>query len=339
LSDAVQGTIVKANAIAGQPYQPYNAQRIAAPTSAMETGWQTALSGAGAYKPAFDTASGVLNSTVGQSALTTASPFLNQSAKTWDTAAANQYMSPYVDAVNNRVAELGARNLQEQLMPAINDDFVRAGQYGGSRQQEATGRALRDVSEGVLAQQSANLNSAYGQAQSAFQSDQSRLGNLGQVMGNLSSIDFNNNLGLSGALQKLGQGQQSAAILQGTTESTVGREQQAEQQKNLDLAYQDFQNQKNYPFDMVKFLSGIESGVPNVGGTTYTTNNAPLTNAYQPSGLAQIAGSLSLASALGSLFKKKGGMIKRDDAVLYGDILPPPPKPRKKASGGYVRNY
>lgn len=57
------------------------------------------------------------------------------------------YMNPYQDQVVNRIGELGARNLKENLLPNIQDQAIRAGTFGGSRSGEAIGRALRDTQE------------------------------------------------------------------------------------------------------------------------------------------------------------------------------------------------
>lgn len=118
---------------------------------------------------------------MGMSGLETAAPFLRQGSALGLNAAqssaplAMQYMNPYTDAVTNQIAQLGARNLSENLLPAVSDQFIRAGQFGGSRMGEFGQRALRDTQESILREQSQALQQGYGQALGASQTDLARM--------------------------------------------------------------------------------------------------------------------------------------------------------------------
>jgi hypothetical protein len=337
LSDSVQGTFAKANAVAGQPYQPYvdksghPLQRVAAPNDAMKSGWATTMAGADSYKPEYGMAAQSINGTMDDSALGVAKPYLDDAAKGWDSNAANQYMSPYIDSVVNRIGDLGNRNLTEKILPGINDDFIRAGQYGSTPMMETVGRGIRDTQESISAAQSNALNTGYTGAQSAFQADKSREAGIGQVAGNFSSADTTNQLATGAAQMKLGTANQTAAVTSGAAQEAVGNSQRAIDQQNLDVAHQDFMDAKNYPIDMLKLVSGVQNGAPNVGGTTYTTKTGPA-DVYQPSGLAQVAGAAALANGISNLKLKRGGRVKpsKDDPIiLEGEIAPPPMKKNK----------
>jgi hypothetical protein len=152
-SDMQQGIAVKGNAIAAQPYEPYGGPRLA--------GFNTDQNQAfGLTRSGLDTeASGIrtnMNNAqiAGQNANAygDADPWLQRGGQNSYDVVQN-YMNPYTDAVVDRIGDLGARNLNEKLMPAINSDFIRANQYGSTPMMAETGRALRDVSEGVLAEQ------------------------------------------------------------------------------------------------------------------------------------------------------------------------------------------
>jgi hypothetical protein len=145
------------------------------------------------------------------------------------------YMNPYQDQVVNRIGELGARNLKENLLPNIQDRAIQSGTFGGSRSGEAIGRALRDTQESTLAQQSAALQSGYTQAGSQLQADRARQlqaaqqqAGFGQQAAAMSAADFQRMLSASGQQAQIGQsmaglasadqqrllaaGQQSAAL-------------------------------------------------------------------------------------------------------------------------------
>jgi hypothetical protein len=192
---------------------------------------------------AFNVAAPQTYQAMGMSGLQTASPFLMQSSALGLGAAqssapmAQSYLNPYTDAVTSQIAQLGARNLQENLLPAISDQFVRAGQFGGSRMGEFGQRALRDTQESVLREQSQALQAGYGQALGAAQTDLSRQlqvagqqAGLGQTAGGLTQaqqqalMQGSQNLAgirsqdleriMQGAQQYAGLGQQVAGATQ-----------------------------------------------------------------------------------------------------------------------------
>jgi hypothetical protein len=211
------------------------------------------MSGYGAANPYFSQAMGInqvgaaapwLNSAGSVNALQTASPYLQQAASMRASQAASpyvnaasqtsasqvgQYMSPYLDQVMDRVGDMGARTLREKLMPAIGDTFTRAGQFGSARQQAATGDALRDVNESVIAQQAQLANQGYQQAQQAAGQDLARYGQLGQMMGQLGLGEQQNLANIGQTMGGLDQ--QRAALLASIGQSMGSLS--GQQQQNL----------------------------------------------------------------------------------------------------------
>jgi hypothetical protein len=243
-----------------------------------------------------------------------AQPFMNQAAQTFPGQVQN-YMNPFTDQVVDRIGDLGARNLSEKLMPAIGDQFIRAGQMGSSRHMGEVGKALRDTQESTLAAQSQALERGFGQAGQLFGQDASRmaglagqsgnlalgqqgaLGQLGQLAGNMQSVDAGNALRSGEAFSNLGRAEQASGLTGAAALDAVGQQQQRLGQANLDLAYQDFERQRDHPMNQLGMMSNVVRGVPySQSGTTSQTGFAP---AYQPSGLSQVAGALSMYNALG----------------------------------------
>jgi hypothetical protein len=127
------------------------------------------------------------------------------------------YMNPYQDQVVNRIGELAQRNLRENIMPEIQDRAIAAGQFGGSRQGEAIGRALRDTQESTLAQQTQALQQGYGQAAQLQSADRARQlqaaqqqAGFGAQASQLSSADMQRLL--AGAQQQAALGQATAGL-------------------------------------------------------------------------------------------------------------------------------
>lgn len=129
-----------------------------------------------------------ISQAIGASPLMAAQPYLAGAAQTFP-GAVQQYMSPYVQNVVKGIADVGERQLREKLLPAVGEEFIKAGQFGpgpgSSRMGEFGARALRDVNEAILAEQSKALQAGYGQAADIFASDVGRLGTLAGTAGQL----------------------------------------------------------------------------------------------------------------------------------------------------------
>lgn len=250
LQEYTRGLASQATAVAGKAYTPYtsptnaetygeDAGRIAGFSPAQLQAQQQVVANQGNYQPYLDKAS----QTVPQ--------------------AINQYMSPYTDSVVNRIAQLGQRNLTENLLPQVNSTFTGAGQFGSTRSADFTNQAVRDANESILGQQANALETGYRDAGQMALSDLQRQAQLGQLT------------------QQLGY--QDTSML-----DTMGQQQQAQQQQNMNLAQTDFTNQLNYPKTQLSFLSDVIRGNP-TGATGFTAAQTPGASAQTISPLAAAA--------------------------------------------------
>jgi hypothetical protein len=203
-SSITQGTLGRSSLGAAQPY----------------FGQAAGMSGVTAATPGLQQGAGYISGSTNALGLQMAQPYLGAAGQS-AAQTVGQYMNPYTEQVVNRIGQLGTRTLQEQVLPGIEGEMIRAGQFGGTRQAEITGRAIRDAIEGISAQQSAALQQGYGQAQQAAQTDLARQAQLASTAG-----------GLGGAQQQalLGAGSQMADIGQ-----TYGALTQAQQQMLTDI--------------------------------------------------------------------------------------------------------
>lgn len=159
-----------------------------------------------------------------------AQPYLKEAAKT-SAAGVEQYMNPYQEGVMNAIAKQGARNLSENLLPAVSDAFIRAGQFGGSRMGEFGERALRDTQESILNQQAQAIQQGYSQALSASQSDLARQAQLASTAGQLTGQQ-------QSALTNIGQAQTAAGQAQQQVGLSAAQNVSAAQQQALSQAQQ-----------------------------------------------------------------------------------------------------
>lgn len=315
LSDYTQGVIARANTVAAEPYQTYQGPRVAN-FSPLQTAAQNMTSdNVGKWSPFTDAAQsgyqGVMNSPGG---LSQAAPYLQAGTGSY-TDQVDKYMNPYVDNVIDRSTDLATRKLQEQLMPAINKNFIRSGAYGSAGQQRAVGRALRDVTGEIQSQSRAALSDAYTQGAQVQGNEAMRQIQAGQTAGSLYGQDMSSRLQASQGLGALGQNVQQMRAADTSAVAAAGADQQNQTQRNLDVGYSDFQQQRDYPKGQVDWLANIVRGLPNQGGTTSTQNTGPA-DVYSPSLFSQLASAYSLyqgaKKAQGGLARyARGGRVKR----------------------------
>jgi hypothetical protein len=238
----------------------------------------------------------------GLSTLGAAQPYFNAASKS-TPGVIKDYMNPYQQNVIDQMATQAQRKLQENILPAIGDQFTRAGQFGSSRQQEIAQRGVRDVAKDLEQNIGTQLAQGYTTAGSQAAADLTRQASIGQAAGALTGTEEANKAALAGVQAGLGQKAQALGLTGAAAMETVGAEQQAMNQKNLDLAYQDFQQQTAYPEQQLSFLSNIVRGLPSGGGTT-SGQTTSLGNTYSASPLASLASAGLSAAALSNLMGK-----------------------------------
>jgi hypothetical protein len=160
---------------------------------------------------------------------------------------------------------------------------------------------------GTQQQAQATQAGAFGGARDALQRAE-RERNLAQQMGDIQSRG--SQAAYESAANQFRQGitqQSGLAQLQGQ----LGAQQQQQAQRPLDLAYQDFQNQQNYPYKQLGFMSDLLRGTP--------TGSSSTVNMYQPgpSGLQSLAG-----LGMGAYGLSKMGMFAEGGQIGVQDEEP-----------------
>lgn len=335
MQDAIYNQLQQAALVSSQPYQAYTGQTVAPLSQAQQQAHGQVQTSQGAWMPSMNMAqagmAGIATSpggysaalpfaqtAAGMSGVAAAQPYL-QAAGQSSTANIDAYMNPFVSNVTDQIAKLGARNLSENLLPAVSDSFVRAGQFGGSRMGEFGSRALRDTQEAVLGQQANALQQGYGQALTTSGADLSRQAGLAGTAGNLAQGQQSALTALGGQLGGLAQGDiarsQSAltqiANLGGQSQdqfikdtqglSGVGQAQQAQQQAMLNAQKAAWEQQQAHPMSMVdwygKQLTGGSAGVPS------TTTSTTTTGGVTPSPLSQAASAAANVAGIYDIYK------------------------------------
>jgi hypothetical protein len=303
-------------AIANRPYATAPMPRVAGFTPLQEKSFGLTETAAGSYQPLLGEATTVAQAAANApGALNVAQPYLTQAGQT-SVSNIGSYMNPYNEAVTNRIGELGARNLSENILPQIEGRYIQAGQlgYGGrdgmgtpSGMMTDTSRAVRDVSADILAQQTAALQSGYNQAAGLAGTDLSRFGTLANTAGGLAQTQQAQQLAASGALSNLGEQAQTLGLTGANAIGNVGALQQQQGQKNLDVAYADFLRQQGYEQDQInnlmKTFQGVASGVPSAS-QEYGLSPSGVQQQYSSTG-KDIASALTAAAGIVGSLKGK----------------------------------
>lgn len=193
----------------------------------------------------------------------------------------------------NLAALLGVQNLgaqqglqAQQLNQAAQ---LQAQQLGEQSRQFGYGKGL----------EAAGLGAQYGQAAQQL-GEQSRQYGAGLGLQGLQAA-----LQGAGQLGSLGGQQFQQGMDINKLQSAYGGQQQALRQQGLSQAYEDFQNEQNYPYKQLGFMSDLIRGLPLGQQTTRSM--------YEPTpGMAQQIGSIGLGAYGLSKFMAEGGMAYAD---------------------------
>jgi len=283
------------------PYQNYEGERIAGFNQVQQDAFQEALNRqtSSQLAPATGLAAASGMGSLGISGqMAGAGQRYNQMAT--NPYAQQAFMSPYIqNALQPQLAEM---QRQYDITGAQQQGgATRAGAYGGGRQ--AIMQAENQRNKNMAMNQA--IGSGYQNAFNAAQQAQQFGANLGLQ-------------GYQGALSGLGQAGQAASTLgqlgqvQFGQESAlnaerqkVGAVQQAQAQQGLDLAYQDFLKQRNYPYQQLAFQSDMLRGLP-LSQSAQSMYSAPPSMGSQLGGLGMSA--LGIYGMSGG-FKANGGMV------------------------------
>jgi hypothetical protein len=232
----------------------------------------------------------------------------------FDTAAAQQYMSPYMQSVIDIQKREAMRSGDVQRQD-IGTQAVGAGGFGGSRQAIAESEQRRNEAQLLADIQAKGQQSAFEQAGAQFERQRGRE--------------------LAGGQQLAGLGEQAPrlALAELGALSGVGAAQQQQGQRALDIGYQQFQEELQYPERTLQEYSSIIRGFPLTPNQFSVTQTAtpPPNLGTQLAGLAGagIAGASAFADG-GQIKRKAGGLadlptkryVKKQEAGSVGeDIL------------------
>jgi len=211
-----------------------------------------------------------------------------------------QYMNPFMNQVVSPVQQ-ALQQQQGQQLAGQQAEAIRGGAFGGER-----AGLQRDVLRG-------QQNLAMGQALSPLYQT-----GYGQA---LQAAQQQQQAGLQGAglYGQLGTGAQQAALQQAQAQLGAGTLGQQTQQAGINALYNQFQQQRAYPFQTAQFLAGIAGGLgPLMGQMTYQSQ------ATNPFGAFLARGGAAKSRMGGAVDEPgdyaHGGVVSRDGYKLRGSV-------------------
>ena len=265
----------RAEGVTTEPFQRYEGQRLAEFTPEQQAAYSGVGELVGDYKPYIASAD-----------LLTAQAAQQSTDPTAIAARMNPYQQAVID-IQKREALRDAEKLQQQ----IGAQAVGAGAFGGSRQALVESELARQQGQRLADIQAVGSQQAYDKAMEQLAADRAASLAAGQQFATLG-----------------GQQQQLGLAGLGALE-TVGGTRQAQQQKALDIAYEDFARETTRPSQQVQEMSSVLRGF-NLPVSTYTTAQQ---QTQQPGLGQQLLGAGLGVYGLGSQFGlfKEGGIVNK----------------------------
>jgi muramidase (phage lysozyme) len=242
----------RAEEVAQTPFQQYGGQFVAGLTPTQQAGIQNTSAAASQAQPYYGAATGL--------ALAGTMPVSPGALQT------GQYMNPFTQAVAAPTYQ-ALRQQQGQERAQQQAQAIKSGAFGGDR---------AGLERANLARQQ-ELGTAQAIAPIFQQGYQQALGTAQQQQGvNLAAEQANRAAFQQGAQQiaGLGTGAQQAALQGAQAQLAAGTAEQQTNQADLTARYQQFLQERGYPFQTAQFLANIAMGTGALSGST-TTSTQP----------------------------------------------------------------
>lgn len=271
--DYITNYLGKAKALGNEPYQVYQGP-LTAGASPLQT-------------QAFNTASNLTVPTgIGDAANTAANiaqKAQNLSYQPTTTSfgfeQAQQYMNPYLQAsLDPQIAEA---KRQAQIMAQTNAaKMTQGGAFGGGRSAIMEAEGQRNLGTRLADITGKGLDTAYTNAMAQFNADQARKMNEAQFGATYANTGLNTALSAAQAQGALSNTQNQAGLANLAQMLAAGNVQRNIEQEGITADVDEFNKQRQFPYEQVKYMRDMISGLP-VSSVTNTTPTNSFTDMAQ----------------------------------------------------------
>lgn len=296
--EAYQQALGMAGNAASQPLQQYSGQVVAGFTPDQTSAFNTIDQSQGVANPYINSAQGMLDQST--------SPIWGN-VQQFSPSTVSEYTNPYTQNVVN-ASEAQMQNMDAQQQSALQGQAISSGAFGGDR---------AGVASAVLSGQQALANNqtvaglesqGYGQALSEFNTQQ---------QSQLGAQEAQQYLQAQGAYGEAGLGAQAqnSALTGASAQLQSGALQQQLNQENLNVPYEQFQQQQAYPFQTAQYYANIAEGLGSGEGGSSSTTVPDASTASQAAGLG--IGGLGLIGGATSGSGSGSGLLARGGGISY----------------------
>jgi hypothetical protein len=246
----------RAEGLSQEEYTPYTGARLADFNADQQAAFERMRS-MSSTTPQQTQGAGI----VGQAA----NQLLAGSNQRFDQGMADFYMSPYMQSVVD-IQKREAQREFDKMLPGLDAQAQKAGAFGGARHGLVEAEARRNLATQLGDIQAQGLQSAFTNAQGQFNADQNRMGTMatgaagaGQTLSGIGQNMFQNQLATNQGLLGIGNQQQGLA------------------QRSADIGYEQFQQQRQHPYEQARYMQNFLQGLPMTQTATATMTPAPTT--------------------------------------------------------------
>lgn len=244
--DRYRAVNVRAEQVAQQPFQQYGGQFVAGLTPTQQAGIAGTSQAANLAQPYYGAAAGL---TLGGA----------QDVGPLTQGQIGYYQNPFTEAVAAPTYQ-ALRQQQQQEMAGQTANAIRSGAFGGDRSGLVAANLARQQQLGTAQAMAPIYQQGYQQAV------QTAAGQQGVV-----AQDLARRMQAGQQLAGLGTGAQAAALQGAQAQLAAGTAEQQTQQADLTARYQQFLQERGYPFQVAQFLANIAMGTGALSGSTTTT--------------------------------------------------------------------
>lgn len=264
----LERTLQRAEGISNRPYEAYGGQRLADFSASTNASFGQIGANQGSWSPYMDTADSALDSAMGGTASAVNGYARDVGTGQWNTAAAQQYMDPYLNTVldQQRSRQMDAFG---QEMNSLDQKAAMSGAFGGSRHGVMAQLAGNDFQRRLMEAEGSAMSDAYRQGQGIWAGDQGRMLEADRSNQGADVAGLDRMLAGAGQMGQLSEqagrmGQLRSQLGYGDAEAlrNMGLTQEQLTQAGLDLGYSDFTNQRDYERQNLAMLSGVLRGTP-----------------------------------------------------------------------------
>ncbi len=256
-SDYLREVSEVGRSLAQEDFTPYAGPRIAGFTPDQQTAFNMTRDAQGMWRPGFDAAQDAMAAS--QGALGQASQMIQQGGQFDRPTYENTYWDIYkpgVERLQEQAQRIGSQNFTNTTLADLNRNFTGTGNFGGGRHQ------ILGADAAATAQQKIEdlSNQAWMTGRQQAMGDYLNWGKQNLQGGQQMAGVAQNQSALGKDLFGLGTAGTQAMMTDASAMANIGQQQQLMDQSNLNLAYNDWNQQRNYPWEQATNWSSLMRG-------------------------------------------------------------------------------